>query len=136
MACTNCGQEISDSAYVCPYCGARTPISYQQPVAPPANNDMAIAGLILAFFIPIVGLILSCIGLHNSKQMNGAGRGMSIAGIVISVALMVFAIIFVIVYVVVLIEVLNAVADGIGDQLNDPNTYAGLAAMVRAKLPF
>ena len=57
--------------------------------------------------------------------MNGAGRGMSIAGIVISVALMVFGIILVIVYVVVLIEVLN-----------DPNTYAGLAAMVRAKLPF
>ncbi|MBE6019891.1 MAG: zinc-ribbon domain-containing protein [Clostridiales bacterium] len=68
-------------------------------VAPPANpsNGMAIAGFILSLiFAPwclffalfslftILGMIFSIIGLSKSKQLNGSGRGLAIAGIVIS----------------------------------------------------
>lgn len=49
------------------------------------TNGMAIAGLICAFLFTPLGLIFSIIGLNKSKQMNGEGRGMSIAGIIISV---------------------------------------------------
>lgn len=48
------------------------------------TNGMAVAGLVLAFFIPLVGLILSIIGLRNSKDGRG-GKGLAIAGIVISI---------------------------------------------------
>ena len=52
---------------------------------PSANgeNNIAIAGFILSFIIPIIGLILSIVGLKKSKETNN-GRGLSIAGIVVS----------------------------------------------------
>lgn len=100
MFCSNCGKEISDAAYVCPYCGVRTPLAMaeqqQQHYTDESGNGFAIAGLICAFFIPLLGLIFSCVGLSRSKQMNGTGRGMSIAGIVISVLEMAIVVIIVI----------------------------------------
>jgi len=54
---------------------------------PPAKqgNGFAIAGIILAVFAPILGLIFSIIGLVKSGARAGAGKGLSIAGIVLSV---------------------------------------------------
>ena len=48
------------------------------------GNGIAIAGLILAFFIPLLGLIFSLIGLKQSKKIGGAGRGIALAGLIIS----------------------------------------------------
>jgi uncharacterized membrane protein len=47
---------------------------------------MAIAGFILSFFCSILGLIFSIVGLNQIKQTGQGGRGLAIAGIVISVA--------------------------------------------------
>lgn len=59
-----------------------------QPVAPTPiekkTNGFAIAGFIFSFISSIIGLILSIIGLKKSKQCN-SGKGLAIAGIVISV---------------------------------------------------
>jgi hypothetical protein len=44
---------------------------------------MAIAGFVCSFLIPLVGLILSIIGLKKSKILND-GKGLSTAGIIIS----------------------------------------------------
>ena len=52
---------------------------------------MALAGFICSFFIAIVGLILSIIGYRNSKELNGEGRGLAIAGIIISIVSMVLS---------------------------------------------
>ena len=62
--------------------------------APSSNgeNNIAIAGFILSFIIPIIGLILSIIGLKKSKETNN-GRGLSIAGIVISTIFTIISII-------------------------------------------
>lgn len=60
------------------------------------TNGMAIAGLICAFLFTPLGLIFSIIGLNKSKQMNGEGRGMSIAGIIISVLGIIVAIVSII----------------------------------------
>ena len=54
------------------------------------NNTMSIVGFILSFIIPVVGLILSIIGLNKSKELNNKGKGLSIAGIIISVLLFIF----------------------------------------------
>src|SRR5215475_71517 len=43
------------------------------------GNGYATAGIILAIFVPILGLIYSIIGLSKSKTRAGAGKGVSIA---------------------------------------------------------
>lgn len=48
------------------------------------SNNMALAGFICAFLFSFVGLILSIIGLNKSKELGGEGRGLAIAGIIIS----------------------------------------------------
>ena len=80
--CTNCGNELDDRAIMCPKCG----------VALTQTNGMAIAGFILSFFIPLLGLIFSIIGLKRSKEANN-GKGLSTAGIIISCITMVITII-------------------------------------------
>ena len=50
----------------------------------PRSNGFAVAGLILAFFSPLLGLIFSIIGLTKAREYN-SGKGLAIAGIVISV---------------------------------------------------
>ena len=75
------------------------PPPYQQ--AP--SNGIAVAGLICAFFFPLIGLILSIIGLSKSNSLpNRHGRGIAIAGIIISIVIIVLEIIFVILLVTVL----------------------------------
>jgi len=103
--CTKCGYENEDRDNFCRNCG--NPINennksdesilngsnpnnnmyyqnnyYQQP----PTNGMAIAGIILAFFVPILGLIFGIIGLNksNTPEYRGEGKGLAIAAIVIS----------------------------------------------------
>lgn len=151
MFCSNCGQKLDDNAVTCPNCGAETGISpavgaekpakqageprpqqaqQYQPPRESESNGFAIAGLICAFFIPILGLIFSCMGLNRSKKMNGEGKGVSIAGIVISVLAIVLIVVVVIIYVAVIVAAFNAAGQGVADKLSDPNTYAAISAMM------
>src|SRR5215469_12497022 len=52
------------------------------------GNGFAIAGIILAIFLSPLGLIFSIIGLTKAKARAGAGRTLSIVGIVVSVVFM------------------------------------------------
>ena len=47
------------------------------------TNSFAIAGFVCSFLIPLVGLILSIVGLNKSSELND-GKELSIAGMVIS----------------------------------------------------
>lgn len=49
------------------------------------TNVLSIVGLIFAFFVPLVGLICSIIGLVQAKKKGDRGKGLAIAGIIISV---------------------------------------------------
>jgi hypothetical protein len=55
---------------------------------PPSNskktNPLAIIGFILAFFLPLIGFILSLIGLTQINKKKESGKGLAIAGIVVS----------------------------------------------------
>lgn len=51
-------------------------------------NGFAIAGFILAFLFPPVGFILSIVALIRMGRHGGRGRGLAIAGIVISILMM------------------------------------------------
>ena len=81
--CSNCGNELADQAVICPKCGVSTG---QNAVAGNNNNTsngMATAGFVLSFFVPLLGLIFSILGLKKVKETS-AGKGLATAGIIIS----------------------------------------------------
>lgn len=72
-------------------------------VPPEANqkyNGLAIAGFICSFLVLLPGLILSIVGLNQIKKQGGKGKGLAIAGIIISAAGMVIQVILVIALIV------------------------------------
>jgi hypothetical protein len=56
----------------------------KQPVSD-KTNILSIIGLVSAFFIPLVGLVLSIIGLVQINKRGEKGKGLAISGIVASV---------------------------------------------------
>lgn len=51
----------------------------------PKTNTLSVVGLIFAFFVPLVGLICSIISLSQIKKRQEKGKGLAIAGIIISI---------------------------------------------------
>ena len=94
MFCKNCGKEIDDKAVVCPYCGVQTETLRAQSSK---SNGLAVLGLVFAFLIPIVGLILSAIGRVNTTK-GDTDYGLATAGIVISILWMILGLMFVILW--------------------------------------
>ena len=106
MFCKNCGKEVDDRAVVCPNCG----VQLAEMDSNKSSNEtctMAIVGFILSFFVSIAGLICSIIGYKKCKEENLNGKGLAIAGIIISVASMVLVVIL---YVIVIIGTAAMVA--------------------------
>jgi len=73
--------------------GPPPPTGSLPPVAPPpavtpGTNGLSIAGLILAIFVAPLGFILSIVGLVLAGRRGQKGKGLAIAGIVISVLIM------------------------------------------------
>lgn len=70
-----------------------------QPAAPSTDryNVLAIVGFILAFVVNIAGLVVSIIALSQVKRTGERGRGLALAGIIISALSLVFSVISVIV---------------------------------------
>ena len=75
------------------------------------ENAVSIVGFvfsILSIFLcgipSLIGLILSIVGLNKSKKVNGKGKGLSIAGIIISAIMMV---VFIVLSIVIAIGAIN-----------------------------
>ncbi len=69
------------------------PYYAQQPVN--KTNTLAIVGFVLSFFVAIAGLICSIIGLKQCNQTKEGGKGLAIAGVVISsVSMAIFFLLF------------------------------------------
>ena len=61
----------------------------QQPVHAQPNtegNTIAIVGLVLAVLFCPAGLVCSIIGLKKAKRLGGKGRGVALAGLIVSIA--------------------------------------------------
>lgn len=121
MFCYNCGSKLDDKAVICPHCGVQVRTLSDDPAAfgerdgkhpsvtvarsdvPPASaqrsanneNALAIVGFILAFFVPLAGLICSIIGLKKANQ-GAPYKGLAIAGVIISAIAMFFNLILVV----------------------------------------
>lgn len=118
--CTNCGNELVNEAVICPKCGVSA--SPVQEVQNKPSNGMAIAGFITSFFISILGLIFSIIGLNKSKQ-TGAGKGLSIAGIIISSISIIATILIIIIGIVYFNEITEEVSTQYPDYNYNYNYY-------------
>ncbi len=81
MYCKNCGKEIDDRAEVCIYCGCGT---RQAQTTKDETNTLAIIGFIFSFLFAVVGLICSILGYRKAAELNGNGKGLAMAGIIIS----------------------------------------------------
>lgn len=103
--CPNCGNELANDGKFCTSCGA-TAGNVNNGNAAPVNvtvntqsesNGMAVAGFVISlvsFFLCCgslnwLSLIFSIVGLVQAKSKNGNGKGLAIAGIVISCIVMV-----------------------------------------------
>ncbi len=74
---------------------------YQTSSAPASDrfNVLAIVGFILAFVINIAGLVVSIIALSQVKRTGERGRGLALAGIIISAISLVLSVVSVIVVI-------------------------------------
>ena len=81
--CRDCGKEIDDSAFECPYCGARQ----QDAGVQAAQNESNIwAGLsFLGILIALLGIIFGIMGISKARKLNGKGMVLSIIGLVLSI---------------------------------------------------
>jgi hypothetical protein len=70
-----------------------TPTQTPPPAAPPpaptsqGTSPLAVAGLVLAFLLPLIGAILSFVALGQTGRGKRTGRGLAIAGAVIGTLL-------------------------------------------------
>jgi hypothetical protein len=73
---------------------------------PQRTNVMAILGLVFAFIFSPLGIIFSAIGLSQTKKRGEGGRGLAIAGLILSI-------VFLLISLVVFFTVFAAVKDAV-----------------------
>ncbi len=100
--CSECGKELKENSYVCENCGKKVEEKSNSNVSSnnivyvqKKTNGFAIAGFVISLVSIFccggtswLGLIFSIIGLINAKKSEGEGKGLAIAGIVVSAILL------------------------------------------------
>lgn len=130
MFCSKCGNQLGAGAAFCPNCGtpAGTPVSNVY-VAPPVQPDaqqsavgqgyggyngynsapvsgLAVAALVVAFFAPLIGLILGYSARKDINNSQGAkgGRGVATAAIALGWIFTIIGVIAAAIYVAYLVS--------------------------------
>jgi peptidyl-prolyl cis-trans isomerase B (cyclophilin B) len=63
------------------------------PAGPQKTNTMAILGLVFAFLFQPLGIVFSAIGLSQIKKTRENGRGLALAGLILSIVFMILGLI-------------------------------------------
>ncbi len=102
--CISCGSELPENAVACPNCGAMQNANQAQVQPQPQqvvvnnvqaqnkSNGLAIAGFVVSLVstllccgsFNVISLVLSIVGVAKAKDYGGNGKGLAIAGIIIS----------------------------------------------------
>jgi peptidyl-prolyl cis-trans isomerase B (cyclophilin B) len=100
------------------------PYGYYGEPQPRPTNGLAIASLVCAFLFAPLGIVFGHISLSQIKRTGEEGRGMAIAGLVISYLVTVIT-----VFAVVAVIAVAALAVQLSDKLDNPyGTYPGTPA--------
>ena len=111
--CISCGSELPEGAAACPNCGAmqngnqnhtqpQTQVFVNNVQPQKKSNGLAIAGFVVSLIstlcccgsFNVISLILSIVGAVKAKDCDGNGKGLAIAGIIISAIGLVLLILF------------------------------------------
>ena len=132
--CSQCGENISNDAKFCKNCGQKvieegtvkeetTTVSTIEPTNNTQKvpvNGLSITGFVLSLVALMccgvtspLGLIFSIIGLVKGNPEDGTGKGLAIAGIIISGIMLILFIISIIMF--------NGISNVIEEVINDPN---------------
>lgn len=119
--CPNCGKEVMENSNFCNGCGKNlvenSSVAINNVQTNTSNtNGVAIAGFVVSLVSVLccggtsfIGLILSIIGLVQSKKKEGNGKGLAIAGIIISAILLILLILlYVFVFSAAIIDEINS----------------------------
>ncbi|MCD8195443.1 MAG: zinc-ribbon domain-containing protein [Coprobacillus sp.] len=92
--CENCGTQLEDEVYTCPYCGHQNKRA-DEPKKEIVNEDhinngFAIAGFILSLLVPVFGIIFSAIGLGVGHNYKRPYRRLAAAGLTIGIVFSLF----------------------------------------------
>ena len=110
MYCVRCGKTIDENSKYCTSCGYPVNGKVKEEIKD-NSKVISILGVILSFFIPIIGLILSIISVGKCKKYksktgnNSKYKGISFAGLIISI-IMTF-IHLIIIFVIVIIALVS-----------------------------
>ena len=88
---------------------------FPAPGQPQRTNTMAILGLVFAFVFSPLGIVFSAIGLSQTKKRGEGGRGLAVAGLVLSIVFLLISI--------ALVAVVFAAANEVAE---NPEPAAGL----------
>jgi hypothetical protein len=84
---------------------------YPQPgFQPQRTNTMAILGLVFAFVFTPLGLVFSAIGLKQVKERRENGRGLALAGLILSIVFILLGVLLVVLLLTVLKPAVEAAA--------------------------
>lgn len=108
--CKHCGAQLADDDTYCYFCGAQLEDEKNETFSNVAdsnqtnqieyiNNGFALAGFALAFFMPLLGLIFSIIGLKKAPLFKFQRRGLAIAGIIVAILNYVISFIILFIYI-------------------------------------
>lgn len=110
MFCKHCGKEVERETVVCPYCGVQIQ-ELKTGYNAEKSTPLAIVGFVLAFFIPIAGLICSIIGYNRAKRENAPNGGLALAGIIISIISIILTVLLLFFYFLLLVAIVAAPAE-------------------------
>lgn len=109
---------------------------YQQGYPPPGaparpTSVVAVVGLVLAFLLSPVGVIVSAIGISDTRGGRKAGRGLAIAGVVVG---LVFTVLWVVVIIAATL-LLQRTAESASDVASALSTATELPSGLPSDLP-
>ena len=82
------------------------------PAGPQKTNTMAILGLVFAFLFQPLGIIFSAIGLSQIKKTRENGRGLALAGLILSIVFLILGLVLLFFVFMALDEVVEQSAEG------------------------
>jgi len=121
MYCQRCAAEVSEDSQFCQACGAATGVppypypyapAYPQPQQPAKQtNNMALIGLILAFVVPVAGLVVSIIARKQCLERGEDGANLAKAGVIVGAVYCALAFVTVVASLVIPFIMLSPIFD-------------------------